>query len=236
MFLSPNDIPSFKNYKLKIYVAYGDDYGYFSTDNLANIFQNQLSFSKEASIPIPIVMKQVHSSEIVQVKKGEYSKAFTPADGIWTEDYNTAIATLTADCIALILACENSIFSLHCGWRGINQGIIDNAINLIKEREESVKYAFIAPHICEKCYEVKEDLISAIDNRHNLNEIIKESGGKTFLSMKDFAISSLKLNGVEQSIVEVSPLCSSCDNRFFSFRRDKGKTGRMMTSVIKERL
>ncbi|MCB0869960.1 MAG: laccase domain-containing protein [Solirubrobacterales bacterium] len=135
------------------------------------------------------------------------------ADGQLTEEKLRPLLVLVADCLPVALLGDRGLGMLHCGWRGLAAGIIDQAAGKI-----GVRAAAIGPGIGPCCFEVGPeveeaftDLGPGLMNGRNLN-------------LPEAARRLLARAGVEE--VESAGICTYCDERFFSHRRDDGKTGR----------
>ena len=104
------------------------------------------------------VTRQVHSSDLLLVEQPWNIGQEPEVDGLITEQNNIALGVLTADCVPILLASGDGEFiaSLHCGWRGLYNGIIENcALKLRKLTNQSIN-AFIGPSITYRSYNVDE--------------------------------------------------------------------------------
>ena len=108
---------------------------------------------------------------------------------------------------------DDGLGMLHCGWRGLAAGIIGKAATTLGGTA-----AVIGPGIGPCCFEVGPeveeafaDLGPGLMNGRNLD-------------LPEAASRLLRRAGVEK--IEKSGICTYCDDRFFSHRRDGGITGR----------
>jgi copper oxidase (laccase) domain-containing protein len=120
---------------------------------------------------------------------------------------------LVADCLPVALLGERGLGMLHCGWRGLAAGIIGAAAEQIGARA-----AAIGPGIGPCCFEVGPEVEAAFA------ELGPGMMHARNLDLPEVARRLLARAGVEQ--VESAGICTYCDKRFFSHRRDRGKTGR----------
>ena len=96
---------------------------------------------------------QTHGDDIYN-----YNYQGLEADGFITSEKNTAYGIKTADCLPIIFWNDrNELSGLHCGWRGVAYGIIDEL--LMSQHGMKMQYAFFGPSISKYFFEVKEDLI-----------------------------------------------------------------------------
>lgn len=84
-------------------------------------------------------------------------------DGLVTDEPGVALAVMTADCLPLLL-CEPEarvVGAIHCGWKGLQQGIVQNAIQAMAHlganpaKVHAVMGAAIGPQSFEIGAEVK---------------------------------------------------------------------------------
>ncbi|HRE30421.1 MAG TPA: laccase domain-containing protein, partial [Candidatus Berkiella sp.] len=80
----------------------------------------------------PVWLTQTHSDSVIEANYRSAEHAIE-ADGVITTFTQLPCAVLTADCLPLLL-CDTEgtvVGAIHCGWRGILAGIIENAVNRI---------------------------------------------------------------------------------------------------------
>jgi YfiH family protein len=120
----------------------------------------------------------------------------------------------TADCLPVALAGPGGVAMLHCGWRGLAAGIVARGAEAV-----DATHAAIGPGIGACCYEVGDELLAAFAG---LGEGIAVG---RMLDLAEVARRLLREAGVER--IEIAGLCTSCEeDRFFSHRRDAGRSGR----------
>jgi polyphenol oxidase len=143
-------------------------------------------------------------------------------DGLWSDAPGRAMLLLTADCMPIAIARSEglrpAVEILHAGWRGLLAGIVAAGVRAIGARE---LVAAIGPSIGPCCYEVGDEVAAPF--RQAFGEDVVHEGSK--LDLWTAAERALRAAGVEH--VERFDLCTACDSdRFFSHRRDHGRTGR----------
>jgi hypothetical protein len=142
-------------------------------------------------------------------------------DGLWSDEPGRAMLLLTADCLPIAIARANglrpAVGILHVGWRGLLAGIVAAGVRALGARS---LVAAIGPGIGPCCYEVGEEVASPFREAFG-EDVCRE--GKLDLWMS--AERALRAAGVEN--VDRTDLCTFCHaERFFSHRRDEGRTGR----------
>jgi polyphenol oxidase len=142
-------------------------------------------------------------------------------DGLWSDEPGRAMLLLTADCLPIAIARSDgarpAVEILHAGWRGLLAGIVAAGVRALGSRHLA---AAIGPSIGPCCYEVGEEVAAPF--REAFGEDVVQDGR---LDLWTSAERALRAAGVEQ--VDRSDLCTFCHgDRFFSHRRDHGRTGR----------
>lgn len=183
--------------------------------------------------------KQVHSNTVIHAKNSPQS-----ADGLWTEDKNTALVSVTADCIPLLLSNGKKAFALHAGWRGVASNIVGSAFETLTDEDRKTFWTIcIGPHIQKNSFDIKEDtlkpLMAAWDK-------VSATGRTSSLALPAEQISEDRWRFNLYSLVmaqlrfyfrdkfEVFHLESDTKQNplFHSFRRDKENAGRNYSFVV----
>jgi polyphenol oxidase len=139
-------------------------------------------------------------------------------DGQATALRDTAALVFTADCLPVLLASEQAVAALHCGWRGLAGGIVAEGVAALRELgADGPIAAAVGPGARGCCYEVSEDVHARF------------GGGRVGARNLDLAaIAGEQLRAAGVTEVHDVGLCTICagDELFFSHRRDDGVTGR----------
>lgn len=206
------------------------NFGYFTDDYKENVLKNYEILKRSQNIETLTVLNQVHGTEIFHVTDDNKQNIFfnIEADGLFTICKNITLAIVTADCYPVILVGDNAICALHCGWRSANGGIIKKAIKMFKQSNDSPNFAYIGAGISKDDYIVQQDMVDKLSNTYK-NNVTKFSEGYKF-DLKQSIIDDLIEQGIEN--IEYCELSTNSE-LFYSYRRDKGKTGRMLTLVTR---
>jgi YfiH family protein len=142
-------------------------------------------------------------------------------DGLWSDEPGRAMLLLTADCLPIAIARKPgrppALEILHAGWRGLLAGIVAAGVRALASRKLA---AAIGPSIGPCCYEVGEEVATPFREAFG-DDVVRD--GK--LDLWTSAERALRAAGVED--VDRCDICTSCNpDRFFSHRRDHGRTGR----------
>jgi len=77
----------------------------------------------------------------------------------------------------------------------------------------------VGPSIHACCFEVKEDFINQLPREYS-NFIIKREN-KTFYDLIELVKYQFGKEEIPNSNIEISDICTFCNSKFYSFRRDK---------------
>jgi YfiH family protein len=199
-----------------------------SEDTKENISENRKRALESIGMDPSNVARldQVHGNSVRFAKNGSQE-----GDALVTNEKGITLAIGAADCYPLLFHDEqnNVIGAAHCGWKGTLARIARNTIEEMEKlgaERTNIKVA-IGPGISGMNYEVSEEVIQqflgagfppAIHNGRNLD----------LLSANRFV---LRENGIAENNLWALGKCTT-EDEFFSFRRDKGKTGRMWAVIM----
>jgi YfiH family protein len=159
--------------------------------------------------------RQVHAATVNRAEAGERAR---DGDGLWTDKSGVPMLAFSADCLPIALARVNgspALALLHAGRMGLLEGILQAGVAALG----GPAAAIVGPGIGPCCYEVGEDILGAYRAGFG-PEVIR---GRN-LDLWTAAEKVLREAGVET--VERLDVCTACDDRFFSHRRDGPATGR----------
>lgn len=186
---------------------------------------------------------EVHIEKVTKKNVGRgsllYEESFKGTDGFYTLDKGVLLTLCYADCVPLYFYHENTgaIGIAHAGWKGTVNGIAREMVKALQDEgiDERELQIVIGPSICGNCYIVDGYVISFVEN------ILEDCVNKPYNQIEDnqYKLDLKQLNkdillkaGVMEKNIKVSNFCTSCNNEhFFSHRRDKGKTGRMLSFI-----
>jgi len=154
--------------------------------------------------------EQVHGGGVAKVGRAEAGQVIAQTDALITQESGLTLVVRVADCGPVWLHCAKSgaLGLVHSGRKGTELEIVPAAIRMMKKEfgaEPEQMLALLGPCIRPPHYEV--DFAS---------EILRQ----------------LKNEGIAE--VVDSGLCTASDpERFYSYRREKGKTGRHFAALAK---
>ncbi len=190
-----------------------------------------------------VTVTQVHGCDILLLDQpnpdfSHFQKL--ECDGIVTNQPGIMIGVCVADCVPVLLLdpVHRVAAALHAGWKGTAEGIVRKgieAMTAIFNSEPSHILAAIGPAIGPCCYEVDEPVAAAFRTGGNDFDAcaVSTGEGKWRLNLAEANRRQLLRAGIAEENLETTPLCVSCEkDTFFSYRRDKGETGRQMGFIM----
>jgi YfiH family protein len=187
----------------------------------------EYGFEVEAKGSHPSLYRQVHGSELIEIK-GEVERqalAVNPpnADGAFTYASGLELYVFTADCLPVILFSHDPsgpISVIHCGWRGARDRIVERALARLGRSDY---HAVLGPAILGCCFEVKEDLVQSFEQAgHQIERYLESWGGRMFFSLVEFVIQT-QLKSIPPERLHTEELrCTFCSAPPLpSYRRNK---------------
>ncbi len=174
-------------------------------------------------------VRQVHGARVVEAAGP--SAPCEEADAVVSARPGVAACVAVADCVPVLLAAPEgrAVAAVHAGWRGtVALAAAEGAAALARAAAVPAGRlrAVIGPSIGPCCYEVSEDLAARFEAAFG-PEVVRRGAGGPRLDLWAANLSALRRAGVAE--VEVLGRCTACEpGRFFSHRRDGGRTGRMV--------
>jgi len=162
---------------------------------------------------------QVHGNVVARVGAGDRAGEIGPdieADGQATAVRTLGMTVLVADCLPVLLGSPQAVVALHAGWRGLVDGVLEEGMRAMRQLGGSDDIAaVIGPGAGVCCYEVGEEVHARLGSAHRRG---------TCADLKAVARERLLAAGACQ--VSDLELCTICDQRFFSHRREGARAGR----------
>jgi hypothetical protein len=149
--------------------------------------------------------EQVHGNKIAVVEVGSAGCEFPACDGIITNKLGVALGIYVADCCAVYIVdpATPAIGLVHSGRKGTEHGVVTKAIHQMIDRfgsDPAEMILHLSPCIRAPHYEV--DFAA---------EIVRQCRALRIQQIHD------------------SGICTACNlDRYYSYRAERGKTGRML--------
>jgi YfiH family protein len=172
--------------------------------------------------------RQVHGVRVLWVE-ADTRPWEEEADALATREARL-VAVRTADCVPVLLADvrEGRVAAVHAGWRGTLARIVERAVESLVRAGSRPKdlVAAIGPAIGRCCYEVSPDLAARFESAFGPRV---RADRRLDLPLANRI--SLESCGLSPDRVETIDVCTFCDGRFHSFRREGESAGRQHSFV-----
>ena len=181
-----------------------------------------------------VTSRQVHGTEILFAEEpGDYDGY----DALITDRKNLFLCIFTADCYPVLVydPRHNASGAIHAGWKGSAGTIVMKTIEAMRMRfntlpEECV--AWIGTGISAEAYEVGREVALEFPAGSYRRSPDRHSEERYLLDLALVNHQQLLASGVPPANIKQSPLCTVRDcTLFFSYRRDQGQTGRMVSLI-----
>jgi YfiH family protein len=178
----------------------------------------------------PFWLRQVHGCTVAGCGSGDQS---VEADASVSTNPGHPCAVLTADCLPVLFCNQraNRVAAIHAGWRGLAAGVIEAALDRFDDDGDEI-LAWLGPAIGPQQFEVGDEVreqFIALDPDHAKSFTAGRSGHW----MADiYGLARRRLELREVGFVGGGDYCTVSEaDRFFSYRRDGGVTGRMASLI-----
>ncbi len=205
-------------YHFNLSRSVGDDEK--KVDENRDTFLSCIGIEKEALV----LHKQVHGDTVRLIDQCGFAGE---SDALITDKKNHALVISSADCPAIFIydKIKKVIAAVHSGWRSTEKRILEKALYKLKEKFNANSedlFAYIAPSISQKNYEVGEEVAEKFDEKYLL-----KNGSKFLLDIKKANYDMMINFGIQANQIEVSELCTyECSQFLHSYRREGKVSGR----------
>lgn len=182
-------------------------------------------------------LSQVHGVDHSVADGSEDRCEFARQEGdiVLTRASKVAAAIRTADCVSVLLACRSTgwVAACHAGWQGCERGVVVAAVARLREQGATDLIAAIGPHISLKAFEVDEDVALRLQHASPDKDIIDRTYERPHVDLRKMVRAQLKSVGLPDDAIDDVMGCTVLEpERFFSFRRDKNPSGRLLSAIV----
>jgi len=183
--------------------------------------------------------EQVHQARVAyvgpdRIGAGRTSRqtAIASADGLITDQPDVPLLVLSADCpLVLVVDPAREILGVaHASRRSTLLGIVPELIGQFRARfgtRPDDLWAGIGPGAGPCCYRVGQDVVAELARYGPDGALyLRGQGEDVRLDLWRLIVDQLCAAGVPAGQIELAGLCTICDDRFFSYRREGSETGR----------
>ncbi|NTW52273.1 MAG: peptidoglycan editing factor PgeF [Chlorobiaceae bacterium] len=208
--------------------------GLNTMDDSGRIYENYLHLCRFLNISAEAIVtsEQVHGTSICRITGPGKVSGY---DGLITDRKGIYIGILTADCYPVLIhdTRTGACGAAHAGWQGTVGRIAYKTVHAMKgafgTRPEDC-LAWVGTGISAEHYEIGNEVARQFDSRYLTPS--PAGNGKQLLDLSAASRDQLLEAGIPALQLECSAFCSYRDReQFFSYRRDNGSTGRMLSLI-----
>ncbi len=213
-------------------------------DESANVEENMRILGDAVGFALEdlVATKQTHSDIVRRVgikDRGVYmvEGASEECDALITNEPGVGLVVFTADCTPVLLhdPVTGAVGAAHAGWRGTAKGIAALTVKAMCDeygcKPQDIRAA-IGPNIGPCCFETDRDVPDAMVAAFGEEawEYIRQEKDKYYVNLKAMNALVLRNAGVEK--LEVSPLCTACNQELFWSHRKVGQQRGSQGAII----
>jgi len=218
-------------------------------DQEERVIKNRQLIAEKMGLENLISANQTHSKNVavidgnnVGVYMNDAGDSLDDIDALITDVHDVALMVQVADCQAILMLdpYRKVIAAIHAGWKGLMQDISGQTINLMNKNfgvDPADLLVGISPSLGPCCAffsnpkeELNNDFHAFIDHQCRVD-------------LWRFSLEQLKKHCIRAENIEMARICTHCENGrlqpsgekiksdFFSYRADKGITGRFAAVI-----
>jgi YfiH family protein len=205
-------------------------------DDPRAVEENGRRFLAATGVGALACLDQVHGDRVLGVEAGGDGLApLAQADASVTATPGIALCIGTADCLPILIHAPDAkvVGAAHAGWKGADLRIGARTVEAMVSQgaEPASMKAVLGPCIRRCCYEVSDELATRFAAQFGAG-VVDGSFEKPHLDIALASRIALQDAGLSGVAIEDLGACTACDaERFFSHRRDRGHTGRMLAFI-----
>ena len=184
-----------------------------------------------------IFLRQMHGAQGCAVDQELVQSFAREGDFLFTKLLQTGLGVMTADCLPIIFydKVNNVVSVAHAGWRGSVQGVAVRTVERMQQQcntQVEDLQIFFGPSAKICCYTVAHDFPQHLENYPFAEQVLQLHQGKLFFDLPGFNRLQLEAMGIKKKAFHLDyNICTICDEKFFSYRRQGERAGRQMTVV-----
>lgn len=190
--------------------------------------------------------EQVHGNKVHIIQKDDrgrgsrdYLNSISGIDGLITDREDITLFSYYADCVPIYFfdPVKKVIGLAHSGWKGTVKEVAVQVLNKMKDHfQVDLKDCLIGigPSISRDYYEVDSKVIDKFVSSFSFYKdyVVYKGKGHYLLDLPALNKRIIVSRGIVADNISMSRLCTyQKENDFYSYRRDKGKTGRMASII-----
>ena len=189
-------------------------------DKKSTVESNRVELAQVLGLKKIRFMDQVHSalSELVTDANAPESSVDAIILKRSEMSHSMAVAVQVADCVPVVVESEDAVMAIHIGREGLLKGITENSIEqFLDVTRGSQSRALVGPSICGRCYPLSGDLYRKVVESYPATKFDEQENK---VDVASGVISVLEQKGLTWEWFGGERECVSCDENYFSYRRE----------------
>jgi YfiH family protein len=175
-------------------------------------------------------IRQVHGAD-VHVATGREVAPAAVADAVVTAERGLALAVVTADCAPLVIASDDAVGVVHAGHSGLAAGVIEAAVDRLRDIGSGRVRAFLGPCIRAGDYEFGARDLERFAAQFGPQVVGRTRDGKPALDMTAAIRVIADRVGIRPDDFNDTGISTAASEAYFSYRRH-ADSGRQATIVL----
>jgi polyphenol oxidase len=202
-------------------------------DDPAAVAENRNRVAADLGLAPDRIMRvaQVHGATVRVAGRDDVG---SEGDAVIGDDPAWLLAVGAADCLPVLMhdTATGAAAAVHAGWRGAVAGVAVAAVEALVARygtDPGDLDVWFGPAIRGACYQVGPEVVKAVAAAGGTDATWwRDPGvpGRYRLDVPAFVAAQVLRAGVQPERLRDCGVCTHCDGRTFSHRRDAGRTGR----------
>ena len=196
---------------LNVGLAVGDEPGF--------VIENRQRIKQALALSALVGACQVHGDQVAVVEE-DPGKDIVGVDALITDKAGIGLMIQQADCQAVMLydPARPAVGIAHSGWRGSVANIIAKTVAVMRDSfgsDPGRMYAAVSPSLGPCCGEF-------VNHQKELpNSFCSFQVKENYFDFWAISRFQLESTGIRSERISVAKVCTVCDPRFFSYRREK---------------
>jgi YfiH family protein len=185
------------------------------------------------------VVTQVHGRDVAAVGGDEDRDAVLAreADVVVTKAAGIACGVKVADCVPVLVGdrVSGAVAAIHSGWQGTVADVVGAGVAALRRElgRDVDLVAAIGPHIEACCFEVGDDVAAKLAACAPGASVVRADRPRPHVDLRSIVRAQLRAAGLDDGAIDDVAGCTKCDaSRFFSYRRDREKSGRLLSAIV----
>lgn len=179
-------------------------------------------------------MSQHHTSDVLVVDDTTDMGAGVPAaDALVTSAVGVPLMARAADCVPVVLADTDAgvVGVVHSGRVGTALDVSGAAVDTMRALGAAAVHAWIGPRACGRCYEVPASMRAEVAAAVPATWSTTRAGTPALDLSRGVATQLVAAGASVTDLADTASMCTIEDERFFSYRRQGARSGRLAALV-----